>query len=217
MAQDTIQADRPGFGYSSYPTPIGMYGIEAGITTSEFGTNVGELFFRTGLMKSLEFQFEAGSIFFPVDDDSFRTGQFALFKFNVFANETNTVRVTLLSRTQLPFLNKDFSDYLSQLLLLADFTVTDQFSVNTNLGYGNYIFSDFDIPTYFFTLNPGFSINSSTAFYVGYSYLESELFDFKNYEMGVSYLIHSNSQIDLGLVFDEESDTFLQIGIATRF
>ncbi len=217
FAQQNVQADRPGFGFSTSITPVGMYGIEAGVTTSEFGTNVGELFIRAGLMDKLEIQFEAGSIFFPDGGDSFRSAQFGIVKYNLFSNASNDLRITLLSRTILPFLNTDFSETFTQLILLGDISLTDQLSMNTNVGYGNYIFSDFDIPTYYFTLNPGFAINSSTSAYVGFSFVETEFFDNKNYEMGVSYLIHSNSQIDLGLVFDEESDTFLKIGVATRF
>jgi hypothetical protein len=121
-AQGSVQADRPGFGFGSFITPVGSFGIETGVTTSEFGTNVGELFLRTGITESFEV-----------------------------------------------------------------------------------------------TLNPGYQFSESTSGYIGFSYVENEFFDWKNYEFGVAHLIHSNSQIDLGLIIDEESDPYLTIGFATRF
>jgi hypothetical protein len=218
-AQGSVQADRPGFGFGSFITPVGSFGIETGVTTSEFGTNVGELFLRTGITESFEVQLELGSIFFPDGGTNEVSDQFIVLKYNVYSNIDNSVNLSLLNRTRipLPFSGDDFKDTFTQFFLLGDFSIVENLSVNTNLGYGNFIFSYFDIDSYYFTLNPGYQFSESTSGYIGFSYVENEFFDWKNYEFGVAHLIHSNSQIDLGLIIDEESDPYLTIGFATRF
>lgn len=219
VAQESIQADRPGFGFSSSITPKGMFGLEGGATISEFGTNIGELFVRYGLMNNFEVQFEAGSIFFADGRNSEFSDQFVLLKYNFYSNSDKSLKLSLLNRTliPLPFSGEGFEDIPIQFFLLSDIAISNEFAVNTNIGYGNIIFSDFNIDNYFFTINPSYQISPNTSSYLGFAYVENEFFDFKNYEIGVAHLINSDTQIDLGLVIDEESDVYLQIGIATRF
>ncbi|MCR9132880.1 MAG: hypothetical protein NXI08_09910 [bacterium] len=217
FAQNAFSPDRPGFGFSSGTTAPGMFGLEAGITHSEFGTNIGEFFFRAGLTDAFEAQFELGSVFVDGDGETERSQQFMILKYKVFSSTDGSFQFSVLNRTNLPFLNDNEDEYFSQLIALADFSITQELSVNTNIGYGNYIFSDFDIPTFYFTVNPGFVLTPGTSVYVGLAYSETEFFDSTNYEFGIAHSIHSNSQIDLGVVFDDDSNPFLKVGIATRF
>lgn len=215
-AQNAFGPDRPGFGYSTNTTAPGMFGLEAGITQSEFGINIGEIFFRAGLTDAFEIQFEAGSVFVN-DGEVDRSAQFLILKHKVFNTKDGSLQVSLLNRTILPFLNEDVSEYYTQFFALVDFSLTPELSVNTNLGYGNFVFSDLDNAAFYFTINPGYVITPGTSVYLGLGYAQDEFFDFTNYELGIAHMIHANSQVDLGVVFDDESNLYLKAGIATRF
>ncbi len=217
FAQNAFSPDRPGFGFSSGTTAPGMFGLEAGITHSEFGTNIGEFFFRAGLTDALEAQIELGSVFIDKEGKTGRSLQFAILKYKVFSSTDGSFQFSLLNRTSLPFLNNDIDEYFTQIIALADFALTPELSLNTNFGYGNYIFSDFDVPTFYFTVNPGYVVTPGTSVYLGLAYNETDFFSSTDYEFGVAHSIHSNSQIDLGVVFDDDSNPFLKVGIATRF
>lgn len=217
FAQNAFSPDRPGFGYGSNTTAPGMFGLEAGITHSEFGTNIGEIFVRAGLTDALEAQFEIGSLFIDGDGNTQQSLQFAILKYKVFSSTDGSFQFSVLNRTSLPFLNEDADEYFTQIIALADFALTPELSVNTNIGYGNFIFSDFDSPAFYFTINPGYVITPGTSVYMGLAYNETEFFDSTDFEFGIAHLIHSESQIDLGIVFDDDFNPFLKAGIATRF
>jgi hypothetical protein len=216
-AQNAFSPDRPGFGYGSNTTAPGMFGLEAGITHSEFGTNIGEIFVRAGLTDAFEIQFEAGSVFIDSDGESSRSSQHILLKHKLYTTRDGAFQLSVLNRTTLPFLNENESEYFTEFFALADFSLSPKFSINSNLGYGNYIFSDFDNDHIYFTINPGYVLTPGTSVYAGLGYAENEFFDTINYEFGIAHLIHPNSQVDLGFVFDNESNPFIKAGIATRF
>lgn len=215
FAQNAFSPDRPGFGFSSGTTAPGMFGLEAGITHSEFGTNIGEFFFRAGITDDFEVQIEAGSISVE-DEKNGLTTQYLILKHKIYNTADGDIQVTLLNRTSLSFLQSD-EDYTTQLYVLADFSLTNELSLSTNLGYGNYIFSERDNPELYFTINPGYILTPGTSVYLGLSYTDTNFIDETNYEFGIAHMIHVNSQIDLGLVLDDDNNPYLKTGIATRF
>ena len=216
-AQNAFSPDRPGFGYGSNTTALGMFGLEAGITHSEFGTNIGEIFVRAGLTDAFEIQFEAGSVFIDGDGESSRSSQHLLLKHTLYTSKDGTFQLSALNRTSLPFLNENESEYFTEFYALADFSLSPKFSINSNLGYGNYIFSDFNNDHIFFTINPGYVLTPGTSIYVGLKYVENNFTGATSTEFGISHLIHANSQIDLGVELNDNNDLFLKAGIATRF
>ncbi|MBO6793661.1 MAG: hypothetical protein JJ895_07110 [Balneolaceae bacterium] len=217
FAQNSFGPDRPGFGYSSSTTATGMFGIESGVTFLESESNIGEFFFRAGLTDAFEIQLEAGSLVIPKNGDSKLSTQYLILKHKLYNTNDGSLQVSAMNRTSLPFLNADETEFFTEFYFLADFTLTDDLGVNTNIGFGNYAFSDLDNPTFYFTVNPGYVITPGTSVYLGYSYKDEKFFDSNSYEFGIAHLIHSESQIDLGIVFDDDFNPYLKAGIATRF
>ncbi len=217
FAQNSFGPDRPGFGFSSNTTASGMYGIEAGATFSETGSNIGEFFFRAGLTNAFEIQFEAGSIIIPENGDSELSTQYLILKHKLYNTNDGSLQISAMNRSSLPFLKADETEFFTEFYFLADFTLTEELGVNTNIGFGNYAFSDFDNPTFYFTVNPGYVITPGTSVYLGYAYKDEKFFDSNSFEFGIAHLIHAESQIDLGIVFDDDLNPSLKAGIATRF
>lgn len=214
VAQTPISADRPGFGYGSYIVPKGTLFIESGATSGEFGLNFGELILRTGLHKRIEVQLKLGSLTHRRYEGWEIGTQYINFKIELFKTENNKFRTALLNSTHLAFLDDEYDDYFNRFYVIAEYDLTNWLSLNGNMGFGNYIFSEIELPERYYSLNLSIRINPETTIYGGYFYGKNEYYDESVMEFGVAYLIKTTFQFDAGFMIDDEHTPYMKMGIA---
>ncbi len=213
-AQTSISTDRPGFGYGAFTVPAGTYYIESGAISSQNSFRFGQLTFRTGLHERVEFQLKLGSLTHNMVDGWEISPQYIRFKVDLLHTKNKNFRSAIVNSTHLAFLDDEFDDYFNRVYLVAEYDFFSWFSLNANLGYGNYLFSDVEFPEMYYSINPSIQIDPETTLYLDYIYTQNDYYDQSAIEIGILYHIRSSVQIDGGLLFDDESIPYLNMGIA---
>ncbi|WP_018127450.1 hypothetical protein [Balneola vulgaris] len=217
-AQNAIAPDRPGAGYSSSIVESGSLYLEGGVFTDTDYTDFGQLFIRTGLAQDLELQFNLGSLeFVEGRDKALVTSQSIALKygFGTFGEDQN-INFSVLARMNLPFLNENYEYYYTRFLAIADISLNDNWGVNTNFGYGDFL-NEFGDGNFNFNFTPGVSLNESTSAYFGYAVTFDSDFNNSFLEGGLTHLVDESLQLDAGLILNDNNDLFLTFGIAKRF
>ncbi len=215
-AQETVPADRPGAGFTTLTTPKNAFVVETGFLAGPESADIGLLFLKTGLSDRLELQFNAGSIVFNTNSGESRvSSQSVAFKYHLGTGLEDQLRISLYSRTVLPFLNENDEYWSTRLMVLADYS-KGAFSVNSNLGYGDFV-DDISGGSTNFSFTPALSISQGLNFYIGYSLLRNDLMSYSFVESGFSYLAHPKLQLDIGLQLDSDNALFAGGGLATSF
>lgn len=216
-AQDTISADRPGAGYSTFTVPAKTIYLESGVSVSGDFSDMGQFFLRTGLSEDLEFQFNAGSLLFFDGVDKPRVSvQSLAFKYSLGSFQEDKLNLSLFSRTNLPFFNDDYEYYLTRFMILADYSINETWGLNSNFGYGDFV-DGLGNGSFNFNITPGFSVNENTAGYFGYAVTFDDNFSSDLIEAGVVHFLNPSFQLDAGFIYSDGEDLYLTLGVAKRF
>lgn len=217
FAQDNISADRPGAGYGAFTVPVNTFYLESGASINSDFSDVGQVFLRTGIAENFEAQLGVGSLFFINGVDKPRVAvQSLAFKYGLGSFADEKLNLSLFSRTNLPFFNDDYEYYLTRFMILADYSINDDWGINSNFGYGDFV-DGLDNGSFNFNITPGFSINENTGGYFGYAVTFDENFSSDLIEGGIVHFLNPSFQLDAGLIYSEGDNLFLTFGIAKRF
>ena len=211
-----ISADRPGAGYGTFTVPAKTVYLESGASISGNFSDVGQLFLRTGITDNLETQFGVGSLLF-FDGADTRVGVQSLsFKYSLGSFQEDKLNLSLLSRTNLPFFNDDYEYYLTRFMVLADYSLNENWGLNSNFGYGDFV-DGLGNGSFNFNITPGFTVNENTAGYFGYAVIFDENFSSDLIEAGMVHFLNPSLQLDAGFIYSDGDDLYLTVGIAKRF
>jgi hypothetical protein len=212
-----ISADRPGAGFGTFTVPANTLYLESGASISSDFSDIGQIFLRTGLSEDLEIQFNAGSLLFIEGVDKPRVAvQSIAFKYGLGSFADEKLNLSLFSRTNLPFFNDDYEYYLTRFMILGDYSINEDWGVNSNFGYGDFV-DGLNNGSFNFNITPGVSINENTAGYFGYAVTFDENFSSDLIEAGVQHFLNDSFQLDAGFIYSDGDDLFLTLGVAKRF
>lgn len=228
---DPIASDRPGIGDGAATVAPGRFQVETGYSYADLGAgtqhNFGELLFRYGVTSSFELRAAVNSFIVQrgsVDADGFGDSGIG-FKYNLVRGTGRPMgppQLTLLASTSLPTGADAFgSDELQPTIKLTyDWPLSDVATLSANGGYtfplddaghGQYILIG--------TLGVSFPGAEGLGAYAGYAGFYDEMENQNYLEGGVTYLVNSNTQVDLngGLRVDGQDELFVGFGFAHRF
>jgi len=213
VSAQSLPADRPGLGYTSALTEKSDFILESGATIRSGSVTIGEVFFKAGVHETLELQFHTGSLLWDTNAGSTnRSTPAFLAKYKPQLNLPENLGMSILARTFLPVLDPDARNWLTQVLILADYQFTDVLSLSVNAGYGDFV-DDFGDGTFTFTTNPGIMVTDQLSAYTGYGWYRTGSVEYTVIEGGVTYLQHSRLQLDIGFQYDSNEDIFLTGGV----
>lgn len=216
FAQDNISADRPGAGYGTYTVPTKALYLEAGTSINGDFSDVGQVFLRTGIAENFEAQLGVGSLLFINGVDKPRVAvQSLAFKYGLGSFADEKLNLSLFSRTNLPFFNDDYEYYLTRFIILGDYSINEDWGINSNFGYGDFV-DGLENGSFNFSITPGVSIQDNLAAYFGYAVTFDENFSSDLIEGGIQYFLNNTLQFDAGIIHDG-NDLYLTFGIAKRF
>ncbi|XWN36395.1 MAG: hypothetical protein ROO71_10595 [Balneola sp.] len=211
-----ISADRPGAGFGSYTVPVGKVYLESGASINKDFSDVGQLYLRTGVTENFEVQFNAGTVLLPNGGDAQVGSQAILLKYGLGTFSDDKLSLAISSRTNLPFLNSNDEYYFTRVNLIGDYSLNKTWSLNSNLGYGDFL-DGFGNGSFNFNITPAVIINEKSDIYFGYAVLFDENFTSDLVEAGVDYFVNDSFKLDAGFVYSDGDDLFLTFGIAKRF
>jgi hypothetical protein len=225
-AQETIIADRPGFGNSSFVLPLGVGQVEVGVEFFETGGidqyDVGLVLLRIGL-DPIELRAIFGSFAVrsdsDADDEGFKDVGFGL-KASLFDHPEGAWSLSSLLSVNIPtgsaFITAD--ETLTTLSLLADFSISNRMALSTNLGYLFDSGKSEDIVSLILTPGLTFPGRPKLGTYFGYAGFYASSGDLHFLEGGMTFLATRDVQLDLNAGFEIESeDYFIGGGISTRW
>lgn len=228
----SFSPDRPGIGNGSYITPKNMLGVEAGIqylTVDNFSqVDFGQLLFRYGIADKLELRASLNSFSYQEYDifgNEYSTSGFQDMaigaKYNLLNSTDNKFNLSALAELSLPVGEVPFTsdEFRTGLGLLADYSITDNFALSSNL---NYSFETETQPDgLLFTLTPGFKLpgNENIGIYAGYAgYFYGNEYNEYWYEGGLTFGLENGSQLDLNFGYMKDSELiFIGVGFAKGF
>jgi len=218
-------SDRPGIGNGSFITPKKMLGLESGVQysntemTDQF--DIGQLLLRYGLSNSLEVRASLGSYSRLKTDLRRESSTFDGFqdiglglKYNLISGN-GLPTVSALAEVSLPVGSEYFTneDTVPSVGLLADYSLTDQFAIASNIGYS---FTTENVnDSWLFTITPGFSITNTIGGFVGYAGNYFDGYEQHWVEGGFTVSLENGVQLDGNFGYDTENDiVFLGAGFA---
>lgn len=213
LTAQSLPADRPGLGFTSALTEKSDFILESGTTLRSGLITIGEIFLKAGVHETLELQFHTGSLLWDTGaGNNSRSTPAVLAKYQPELGLPEQLNMSLLARTFLPVLDPNASDWLTQILVLADYQFSDTFSLSVNTGYGDFRDSIGD-GIFTFTTNPGLIINPQLSVYTGYGWFGDANSSYTVIEGGATYLIKPRIQLDTGFQYDSNEEIFLTGGV----
>lgn len=212
FAQELTAPDRPGFGFSSSIVNNGVYQAETGFLLGENLQVAGPFNFRTGIAKNLELRAGLGSI--QSESPAVTVQSFGL---KYLLASTDNLGLAVLGRMNLPFLNSNYGYYRTRFSLLGDFKISDAISINSNLGYGDFVGKpDYKNGSVNFSITPSYALTKKMAVYLSSEYDNiDEKIDILG---GLTYLISSSIQVDAGIQTDNDYESYsIGAGISASF
>ena len=224
-AQESISSDRPGIGSGSRVIDAGIIQIEGGASFADSDpsdqVSFGQVLLRYGLAL-FEVQAVVNSLVFQTgaaDDAGFQDFGVGL-KTPILQNDETPLSLSLLTTLLFPtgadFLTSD--ETIPAFTLLADYPLSDQVGLSSNVGYAFGTGSANDV--FSLTVTPGFALpgDNNLSGYVGYAGFFSDGPDQNFLEGGVAWLVNKNVQADLNSgILLENGDFFIGVGIAARW
>lgn len=222
QAQTTFAPDRPGLGDGSYVLHPQVLYLELGIEYDHASVidqfNFGQIMLRYGLVQNVELRVSLNSYVVedgPVSNESGFTDPGLGLKFNLFNDPESPLVLSGLVSVSIPAGYSPFTDdnWVPSAALLADYQISNYWSINSNLGYS------LNPGVFMFTLTPGFAIGESNyAGYFGYAAFLSSVDDQQFIEGGITRLVGEYIQLDINGGVDVPSgDFFVGAGFAHQF
>lgn len=226
-AQDVFSPDRPGLGNGTYVLSPKTTYLETGLEYYGSGSidqfSFGQVLFRHGLTQGLEFRVLLNS--FVIETRPFGSNQTGVadpgleLKFNLYDDPNSSFTLSGLGSVSIPAGYSPYTDnkWHPGATLLANYQLSENWSVTSNLGYTFGPGNTEDIVT--ITVTPGFSIpNSDISGYFGYAGFLADTASQHFFEAGVTKLLGQSVQIDINSGVDANSgDAFIGAGLALRF
>lgn len=223
--------DRPGIGNGSSITPQNMLGLETGLefSTSDFVDqfSVGQFLLRYGVSDDLEFRAFLGSYnstdITLIGSEITETGFSDMTvgaKYNLISGNDKPT-VSALANISLPVGSDTYTkdEVVPSLNILADHSLTEVWSISSNLGYTFGVGNLDDM--WLFTLTPAvsFPANEGLGAYFGYAGMYyGDNANFHWLEGGLTLELERGAQLDINLGYEtEEGVTFIGAGFAKGF
>ena len=230
-----IKTDRPDRTESASTVPSRLFQIESGFEflkekyddDSELDSyNIGNSLFRYGLFEDFELRFAGGFLSENLtssgneSNSSGIAGFMAGIKYSFINDHQSIPDVALLLQAYLPIGSKALNpgQVEPEVILSAAYSLTEFLDISSNIGI--YYRSSNEKMFYFFSFSAGFGITEKLGSFVEiYSELFPESSPFYLFNVGFTYLILSNLQLDVsggdGL-FNNSEVWYLGIGISFR-
>ena len=225
LAQNNISPDRPGIANGSYVLEPKMTYLESGVEYFDTGTltevSLGQILFRHGLADGVELRVLLNSLVIQnsslVDETGFTDPAVGL-KVKIW--EGSDLRLSGLGEISAPVGASELTadEWVPSFALLADYSITDYWSVSGNFGYtlGTGGLED----VWLLTVTPTITVpgNSGWGLYAGYAGFYSKAGDEHFIEGGITRLLQPFLQIDLNGGVDADSGAgFVGAGVVLRF
>lgn len=229
-AQENYTPDRPGIGNGSYVVAPGIFGLETGIQLSTAKSvnqfDIGQLLLRFGVFEKLEMRVLMNSYSTQhIDEADIVNSGFQdlglATKLMLMESESKETRVSAIGKVSLPVGASAFTKYevIPTLFLTADHSLTESFSMSSNVGY---TFGVGDLSdNWLFTITPGFTFpnQKNLGVYAGYAgiYSGNKINEYYA-EAGVTLVVNGGAYLDFNAGYEFENESlFIGIGFSQGF
>lgn len=226
-AQDPLTPDRPGLGNGSHVLNPKITYLESGVEYFDLGAtdqfSIGQVLFRHGLTFGVELRVQLNSLVLrntPFANQSGIPDPGVGLKLNIMDKPGSVFRLSGLGSITVPTGSSSFTsdEWVPSFALLADYGLSEQWGLSSNLGY---TFGPGSLEgIWMFTVTPGYSFpdEAGLGIYFGYAGFYSDLTEEHFLEAGATKQISSNLQVDLNGGWDVDSgNLFIGAGLALRF
>ena len=216
-----IHADRPGTGDGAYVLNRQVFNLETGISGDNDLYQIGQLVVRYGLLDRFEIQARLNSIIIsPEATRADYESQAIGFKLGILQQKKGgPIDLSFKTTMELPFLNADYEHWLTRFTILSAYQLTETWSLEANVGYGDFV-SDVADGSWFFSVTPSsyFVDNPGFGYYFGYAKSYGDFVNDNVFETGITWLINPTAQVDFGIHFiDDVSGFGMGIGFSKAF